>query len=172
MQSKEELEKWHLIKDPWGYENNPDDAYRKEVILSILQYNRPFYTKYQTALDIGAGEGWITKDIPAIEIDAIEISDNAAARFPVNVSRVTEPKGHYDLVITTGTLYKQYDNKQILQWIKESKPKTLLIAGIEDWLVDLPFGEPIKEIKFPYREYIQVIKLYAFTAQYWDNTAL
>lgn len=153
MQSKEELEQWHSQKDPWGYETNPYDKVRKDIILSMLG-------NYDRALDIGAGEGWLTKDLPSREIHAIEISDNASARFPNNVIRVHKPEGEYDLVITTGTLYRQYDNQQILDWIKEAKPKTLLIAGIKDWLVDLPFGTPTKEIEFPYREYTQVIKLY------------
>jgi hypothetical protein len=57
MQNQNELEKWYQKNDPWDYTGNKDDAYRKERILSNLKtYNR--------GLDIGCGEGFITKDLP------------------------------------------------------------------------------------------------------------
>lgn len=161
MQTKDELEKWHSKPDAWGYETNPDDSKRKEAILSMLN-------TYNKALDIGAGEGWITKDLPADEIHAVEISDNAAARFPNNVKRVKEPEGYYDLVITTGTLYKQYDRQWILDLIKSHATYHILIAGIKNWLPELP--KPDKYLEFPYREYTQVIYFYETPPQHWDNT--
>jgi hypothetical protein len=158
MQSKTELEKWHKTKDAWGYETNKCDANRKKIILSYL-------TKYKKALDIGAGEGWVTTGIPAKEIHAIEIADNAAERFPSNVKRVLEPEGTYDLVMTTGTLYNQYNKQQIFNWIKKAATKHVLIAGIKDWLPRLP--KPDKYIEFKYREYTQVIYFYETTPQHW-----
>ncbi len=158
MQSKDDLEKWHSTKDAWNYETTQDDITRKEKILSLLG-------TYKKALDIGAGEGWITKDINAEIIHAIEISDNASSRFPSNVKRVHEPEGEYDLVITTGTLYKQYDNQQILDWIRKCSKGSLLIAGIKSWLPTLP--EPDKYIEFPYREYTQCIYFYETSPQHW-----
>lgn len=158
MQSKEELEIWHSVKDPWGYETNSFDAERKKIILSLLG-------SYDRALDIGAGEGWITTDLPAKEIHAIEISDNASSRFPSNIKRVFEPVGKYDLVITTGTLYKQYDTEQILKWIQISAVKNILIAGIKDWMFKLP--EPTIYKEFKYRNFKQAIFFYETPPQYW-----
>ena len=158
IQSKEELEKWHAKSDPWGYESNADDAKRKELILSLLG-------KYERAIDIGAGDGWITKDLPSDTIHAIEISDNAASRFPDNVTRVNEPQGKYDLVITTGTLYMQYDRERILGWIRECSTGNVLIAGIKEWLPELP--KPDKYLEFKYREYTQSIYFYATHPQHW-----
>src|SRR5690606_19701810 len=84
MQTKESLENWYKFLDPWNYQNTPDDLKRKEIILKHIE-------PCDTILDIGAGEGWITKDLPANEIYAIELSDIAASRFPKNVIRVSEP---------------------------------------------------------------------------------
>lgn len=150
MQTKYELEQWHSTPDPWGYEKHPDDQYRKELILSLLT------KKYDKALDIGAGEGWITKDLPAKEIHAIEISDNASKRFPERVKRVHAPQGTYDLIIACGVLYEQYDYAQMLKWIEESATDTVLTCNIASWekgLPKLPNMSMTFETIFPYREY-------------------
>ena len=154
MQSKEELEKWYSTPDPWAYETTFDDLDRKEKILQILP------TKYTRALDIGCGEGFVTRNLPAIDIHGIELSDFAASRFSWNIRRVFAPEGMYDLVMTTGTLYQQYDHQQIAKWIKESACKHILIAGIKDWLIDYDFGKIIQQKEFAYRQYIQKVTLY------------
>lgn len=154
MQTKEELENWYAIPDPWMYLETPDDLNRKNIILDFLP------TDYQRALDIGCGEGFITADLPAVDIHGIEISDNAARRLPWNVLRVSEPVGLYDLVMTTGTLYSQYDHKKIAEWIKKSACRHILIGGIKEWLVPYDFGKLIKETEFAYREYTQRLMLY------------
>ena len=127
MQSKEELEEWYKTPDPWAYQITEDDAKRKEIILEMLPYN------YQRALDIGCGEGFITANLPAADIHGIEISDTAASRFPWNVKRVLEPVGVYDLVITTGTLYHQYNHAQIAKIIESCSCRHVLVAGIKAW---------------------------------------
>ena len=157
MQSKEELENWYLREDPWKYKTTEDDYIRKEKILSLLK-------KYDKALDIGCGEGFITKDLPANEIFGIELSDNASLRLPSNVNRLQTPDGKYDLVITTGTLYQQYNHQQITEWIKECTSYHILVGGIKDWMIWSDFGKIINEIEFKYREYTQVIRLYEITA--------
>lgn len=156
MQSKPEIEDWYAIPDPWDYETNPEDAKRKDFILTELLP----YGEFKRALDIGAGEGFITRDLPAIEIHAIEWSDRAAERLPVD--RVMEPQGKYDLVIATGVLYPQYDHKQILEWIDQSAKGIILLSNIAAWEVPevIMLGEPVKEMFYPYREYIQKLRIY------------
>lgn len=158
MQSKEELERWYAFQDPWGYKTTEDDLIRKQKILSM------FRGHYSRALDIGCGEGFVTTDLPATEIDGIELSDLAASRFPSNIRRVSEPDGMYDLVMTTGTLYKQYDHKQISDWIYKSASRHILIAGIKDWLIPYNFGTPLATQEFKYREYVQTVALYEISA--------
>ena len=155
MQTKEELEQWYAQPDPWAYTTTEDDKIRRRKILSML-------FMYDRALDIGAGEGFVTTKIPADEIHAIELSDHAASRLPSNVKRVREPQGKYDLVATMGTLYSQYDHKQIVDWIEQSACKHVLVAGIKDWLLPYTFGKVLMEKEFEYRQYTQKVTIYAF----------
>lgn len=153
-QSKEELEKWYKNPDPWAYQTTQDDLDRKEKIINMLPI------RYQRAIDIGCGEGFITCDLPATDIHGIEISDLAASRLPWNVKRVPAPEGMYDLVVTAGTLYAQYDHAQIYDWVKKSACMHILVAGIKDWLIDYDFGKIIQQEEFTYRQYVQRVALY------------
>lgn len=154
MQSREELEEWYKRPDPWSYENTEDDLTRKNIILDML------YKQYNRALDIGCGEGFITRDLPAVDIHGIELSDTAASRLPWIVKRVSEPVGIYDLVITTGTLYQQYDHEKIDKMIKKASCRHVLVAGIKAWLLPYKYGKIIDEKEFTYRQFIQRVTLY------------
>ena len=157
MQTKQELEEWYEQDDPWDYTVTPDDIYRKRFYLTVLDGLGGYFDR---ALDIGAGEGFITGDLPARQIHALEISDNAASRLPKNVERVFDPDGKYDLVLATGLLYRQYNHEQIAKLIFDVAIKYVCVGGIEDWLLPYPFGKMIKTFKFPYREYISVFNVY------------
>jgi len=151
MFTKEQIEEEQKTPDFWNYNNEPDDQKRKEIILSLIE-------PCNKILDIGACEGFITKDLPAKQIHAIEISDYASSRLPPNIKRISEPEGEYDVVLATGIFYNHYDYKQIIKWIEQAKPKVLIIAGIEGVLLD--YKIPTKEIKFPYRGMLQIIRKY------------
>ena len=157
---KKEIEKWYEQQDPWLYETTEDDKLRKAKILSHCDGH------YKRALDIGAGEGFITRDLPSKVIHAYEISDNASSRLPDNVSRVTELKGKYDLIIATGVMYKHYDWWSFIDIIKNHASGKVIISSIKDWEVSeiKELGEPIYTEEFPYREYIQTLKIYDFTS--------
>lgn len=157
MQSKQELEDWYSEPDRWGYFNNPEDLKRLKKILAILGWGKKRYSK---AIDIGCGEGFITQHLPADEIYGLDLSDNATNRLPSNVKAVKEPQGKYDLVISTGTLYAQYDHEAIYKMIMSCASEYILIAGIEDWLIPKDFGTPIEVQSFPYREFKQKISIY------------
>ena len=160
MQTKQELEDWYGEKDPWKYEITRDDARRKNAILASLGPRH-----YERALDIGGGEGWITKELPANDKYCLEISDNALSRLPDTVIGIHEPKGKYDLVLATGVLYQQYDWRQMIDWIKTHASRTIIVAGIKDWLVPEieELGKPVDTMEFPYRQYIQQIMRYEIT---------
>jgi trans-aconitate methyltransferase len=152
-QTKQELEDWYKKNDPWSYKTTNDDIIRKEKILSLLE-------NYDTVLDIGCGEGFITTDLPANKIYGIELSDNASLRLPNNIIRLMKPEEKYDLVMTTGTLYQQYNHQQITNWIKQSASHHILVGGIKDWMIWSDFGKIINEIEFQYREYTHIVRLY------------
>ena len=158
MQTKEELEKWYEIPDKWNYFQSDDDAFRKSQILEMLPHS------YVNALDIGCGECFVTKDLPSESIFGIELSDNAATRFPPNVTRIHEPEPRfYDLVISTGTLYPQYNHQQIDAWIRKGASYHVLIAGIKEWLLPYSYGEVLNTKEFKYGSYTQKLTLYKIT---------
>lgn len=159
MQTKAEIEKDYQNPDPWGFQSHPDDAMRKEKILKALEPYGPF----TSVLDVGAGEGWITKDIPAESRHGYEISDKAAARFPDNVERVAAPFGKYDLVIATGVLYTQYDYQDFLDIIKRCSSRIVLLCNIKDLEVPEVAALGMPEVhteEFKYRDYTQKLRVY------------
>ena len=156
-QTKDDLEEFYLSPDPWDYTKTEDDKFRKKQILDAISPHAPF----KRALDIGCGEGFITKDLPAKKIEGIELSDNAANRLPKNVKRVTHPFSKYDLIICTGMLYNQYDHHKFLNWIKEHASGIVVTCNIKDWEINtLPSEYQIHEFEFPYRTYAQKLRVY------------
>lgn len=153
MQTKQELESWYSKKDPWAYETTPDDQTRKDKIINALKD-----LKLESILDIGAGEGWITKDLPAQKIYAQELSDTARERIPEWIIRHTDKV--VDATLTCGTLYPQYDHKQIAEDLVKYSKKYIIVVGIDEWLIDYDFGKIIYQEKFPYREYTQRLTIY------------
>ena len=163
MQSREELENWYETEDPWAYQNTPDDLYRKNFYLAVLEDVGPYFSK---ALDIGAGEGWVTKDLPAVEKHAFELSDAAASRLPNGVERVERVDQKYDLILATGVMYEQYDHIGINQMIHNAASNThetmIMIAGIKDWLIPYSYGMIHRHYEIPYREYQHVITIWEY----------
>lgn len=156
MQSREELDEWYANPDPWGFQTNPADADRKARILAAIKRPGP---KYKRALDVGCGEGWITKDLPAALIHGLEWSTKARARIPAPVVAVEEPEGKYDLIVVSGVLYAQYDYKSIHDLVPKhaGKGAVVVTCHIKDWEYPLP-GEPEHTEEFPYREYTEVLR--------------
>ena len=156
-----QIEDWYKTEDPWGYKTNPDDIERKARILNAIPKR---FRKYKKALDIGAGEGWITQDLPAKEIYGYELSDTASLRFPDNVQRVQTLEGEYDLIIATGVLYAHYNAKEFLDAIRRCATGIVVTSNIKSWEVnDLPKDKLIAESEFKYRDYIQHLCTYDFS---------
>lgn len=161
MQTKEELEQFYSLSDPWGYQTNDEDTKRKNIILNELGN----FEYFKRALDIGCGEGWITKDLPAKKIYGMDLSDNAVSRLPNNVTAVKKPFLKYDLIIATGVLYQQYDVEKILELIKKHAKGIVLTCNIKDWEINnLPIEKQMKEFEFQYREYTQKLRIYNFAS--------
>ena len=158
MQSKQELEKWYEEPDTWGYFSNEYDEMRLQKIKFMLGWGKK---RYDRILDIGCGEGFVTQHLPSDVIHGLDISDNAMSRLPANVKSVSAPEGKYDLVVSTGTLYSQYDHEAIYKLIMESASQYVLIGGIEDWLIAKNFGVEVQKMHFPYRQFTQKLSLYA-----------
>lgn len=159
METKDQLDNFYNRVDPWGFQTNPEDHNRKRIILEVLES----FGFFRNALDIGAGEGWITKDLPAEEIYAIEASEKAKSRLPENVIAIDEPEGKYDLILATGVLYQHYDCQRFLEIIRNHAGGIVLTCNIADWehpdVKTLPFTQ-MDEQRFPYREYTQQLRIF------------
>lgn len=158
MQSKEDLERWWSKPDAWGYKTNPDDQVRKKKILEAC--GGPWFS----AIDLGAGEGFITKDLPAEDINGVEISETARSRWPRYITPMSEPCGQYNLVVATGIMYGQYDYQKFTKWILESTHNRAVLCNIKDWEIisDELLEKVVHEEEFPYREYTQHLMILDF----------
>ena len=164
MQSKDDLESFYKAEDPWGYKSNGDDTKRKDIIISSLDFICSFNGLYlKNVLDIGCGEGWITKDIPAEMLYGYDLSDRATSRLPENVIKLdslNEPM-KFDLVTTMGTLYKQYNYKWILEKIRLHARRFVLTCNIASWeRNDIDKKYQIFEYKFKYRRFTERLAIY------------
>jgi len=160
MQTKEEIELSYRDGDAWDFETNAEDARRKRYILHVLRLFGPF----ERALDIGCGQGFLTRDLPAEEIHGFEISDNAASRLPQNVKRVLEPEGKYDLVTACGIMYSHYDHELFVRLIREHSSGTVLLCNIASWelseAVSEVSGKQVFTAFFPYRTWSQALRIF------------
>ena len=166
MQSKEEIEAWYSKPDPWGFHENPDDYMRRRIIVdAAMAFCSAPDQKFQRALDIGCGEGWISSYLPAKEIYGYELSENARSRFPGNVKDAyPRPFGRFDLVVATGVLYSHYAWKHFVEMIKEYASGLIVLSNIKDWEVpdavaEIP-GKQIYTHEFKYREFMQKLRVY------------
>src|SRR5438270_10766137 len=69
-----ELEEVSVAKDPWQYMTTKDDQNRKNILLSELPNK-----KYKNVLDIGCGQGFLTRDLPGEKVLGVDISQQAIA---------------------------------------------------------------------------------------------
>jgi len=74
VQSQAELEQFHSAVDPWGYEQNEHDRRRKAVLLSELPRR-----SYKFVVDIGCGQGFVSRDLPGDRVLGIDISEQAVS---------------------------------------------------------------------------------------------
>lgn len=158
MQPIDEIEKSYKAEDPWHYKTTPDDINRKKKLIDLASKFGP----YERALDIGAGEGWITQDLPAKEIHGYEVSDNAASRFPENVKRVLAPQGKYDLILATGIFYGHYNWQLFMEFIRNHASKHILVSSMvpgEHVCVN-EIGKVIHQEEFKYRHCNQRTRMF------------
>lgn len=172
VQSADELDDWYSTEDPWGYESNEEDAQRKRVLLSELP-KRP----YQRVLDIGCGNGFITRELPGDQVIGMDISGkaikfarkHASARTQFVVGSVFSMSetvsGPFDLIVITGVLYPQYVGNAlsvVYQNLMERLAPEGILASvhIDDWSrARFPLLR-LSEHFYPYREHTHRLEIY------------
>lgn len=136
-QTPEELERGYEKPDPWGYQSSPADIERKARIVGACSALARTGT-FGSALDIACGEGWITADLPARELNGYEASRLARSRIPKNIwafGPETRPpyKLKCDLVVCTGALYEHYDWELFVKLIERHSTDVIVTCSIADW---------------------------------------
>lgn len=173
IQSKTELDLFHSSKDPWCYENNNEDMIRKEILLNEIPKQQ-----YKNVLDIGCGQGFITRHLPGENIWGVDLSQNAIefAKKNSTDNKIKFIQGSifeidelvnlkFDLVVITGVLYLQYiGNSSSLIYLLIDKvlaaKGTLISVHINEWYnCQFPYLRT-KQAFYNYREYIHNLEIY------------
>ncbi len=172
LQPIKELENWNRNCDPWDYENNPEDKKRKNILLSEIPEK-----KYKNVLNIGCGQGFITRDLPGENILGVDISCEAIKKAKTyETDRVKFQRsslfdieninaGKFDLVIITGVLYPQYigNSLNLTYSIIDSilnQRGILISVHINDWYkARFPYLL-LKEYFYGYRNYTHRLEVY------------
>lgn len=178
LQPLNELEEFYKAqKDPWGYEDNPDDKDRKAILLGELAKIQ----KPSAVLDIGCGHGFITRDLPGEKIIGVDISATAVEQanklskrphvsyvegdiFTLSRESLKSPEG-FDLIVITGVLYPQYigNAKTTVYDVIDRllKPGGILVSvHIGEWYTArLPYTM-VKDLTYKYRAYQHYLEIY------------
>lgn len=173
IQHKEELDKFHTKEDPWGYNENRDDSNRKAILLGELPKRH-----YKNVLDIGCGQGFITKDLPGDMVYGVDISQTAVDfANKIATDRLQFRQGSifdidklfdvkFDLIVITGVLYPQYIDKSsnLIYLLLDSilaQGGILVSVHIDEWYTSqFPYLK-IKQSYYDYRQYTHNLEIYA-----------
>ncbi len=164
MQNRRQLNNFYTKRDPWGFETNPEDKKRKSIILEeCRKYCFKFFGKshFTNALELGAGEGWITKDLPATNVYGLELSDVAMSRWDKKIKNF-DSNLKYDLIIAPGVLYKQYDYRGFLNIIRQNSNGLVMTISIKDWEIN-DLKNNVYNMEFPYRQYTEKLSIFDAT---------
>lgn len=149
---------YDLDSDPYDYWKNPEDAKRRDVLLSYLKNLDPVETA-----DVGCGEGFLTEHLPGKHVSAFDSSDKALESFRTRLQTrgfefssrfdlrrwdvLDKPPedSKFDLIVVTGLLYHHLlgdaghlATSNIGTMLKQGG--TLISVHIEDWA---PFEMPL-----------------------------
>lgn len=173
IQSRADLDLFHISEDPWGYENNNEDLKRKEILLSEIPVQN-----YKNVLDIGCGQGFVTKDLPGENIWGVDLSQTAIdfAKKNISAGKVNFKQGSlfeidrlfeikFDLIVITGVLYPQYigNSSSLIYLLIDNilnKNGIILSVHINEWYnCQFPYLK-IRDTYYMYREFMHNLEIY------------
>lgn len=172
IQTIDELEKFYKQNDPWQYETIPDDQKRKEILLSEIPNK-----SYKKVIDIGCGQGFITRNLPGSKVVGVDISSNAIERAKIQqtnridficasifeLSKIFTQE--FDLILITGVLYSQYigESHNLVYRIIDGlllDNGILVCCHINSWYTARFPYLMLESSFFKYREYTQRLEVY------------
>lgn len=172
IQNKKELDDFHSVLDPWGYENHPDDRMRKEFLLSEIPHGN-----YKNVLDIGCGQGFITNNLPGENIFGIDISSEAIKNakkycaknikfYQGSIFEIDQLFDfQFDIIYITGVLYPQYigDSNNLIYLLVDKVLKeggVLVCVHIDEWYKSqFPYLK-LNQVYYNYRNYNHNLEIY------------
>jgi len=180
IQTQSELDQWYDQDDPWDYENSLEDRKRKDILLHEIPEKA-----YLQTLDIGAGHGFITRDLPGKEVIGVDLAKKAIQqakkarwnkptkekKFEFYVADLFQmPKEvltkKFDLIVITGVLYPQYigESHTLVYHIIDQllNPNGILVSvHISEWYkARFPYLM-LKEYHYPFLTYTHQLEVYS-----------
>lgn len=164
-------------EDPWGYEDREDDAARRDRLVSCLRERVPNINKLRV-LDVGCGEGFITRALPGAQVVGIDLSKKAIERaqakttdkrisyvcLDLNTAREEDLSslGSFDIMVVTGVFYKDYLHDGVVERLLTHLKKEgwLLSSHIRSWQKHIVPYPIVFESLFSYRSYTQHLTLH------------
>lgn len=176
LQPLQELEQWYDKYDPWDYETDFEDQKRKDILLAELPQK-----DYQNVLDIGAGHGFVTRDLPGKNIIGLDISKKAVEYGNADAKKMNKKHLKYvvgdlfnidkvvttqfDLILITGVLYPQYigkSNTLVYHKIDQilAQDGILVTVHIDDWYTSrFPYLQ-LQDYYYSYRNFTHKLEVY------------
>jgi SAM-dependent methyltransferase len=173
IQSREDLERFYVEHDPWGYRDSSDDAMRRVRLLSVIPQKQ-----YGRVLEIGCGEGFVTCQLPGDDVIGIDLSLKAIEHAQSHANTRTTFQqmslfdlphagwsNTFDLIVIAGTLYPQYigEGARLATVIVDDlllRGGLLVAAHIFEWYRwRFPYTTLSREY-YRYREYTHVLEVY------------
>lgn len=173
IQSVTKLDQWYSTADPWGYEHHPDDQKRKKLLLGELPEK-----EYRSVLDIGCGNGFITRYLPGENVTGVDLSEEA-----IRYARLHQVQNQrylvgsvfnlvpllsgftFDLIVITGVLYPQYvghANSLVYLIIDQLLENGGIIASvhIDEWATARFPYLLLKSTIYDYRQFLHRMEIY------------
>lgn len=177
LQPLKDIEAWYDQEDPWNYESSIDDLKRRDILLHELPDR-----EFTSALDIGCGHGFITRELPAKKITGVDISHKAIKQAkqltPKKKTNISYKQGDlftldlqfasqsFDLIVITGVLYPQYiGHANTLSYYhidRLLRPSGILVSvHIDDWYTaQFPYLM-LKQYFYNYLTYTHRLEIYS-----------
>lgn len=137
--------------DKWGYTKTEQDRKRKEIILSIAHMCSMLSDcVFDSAIDIGDTDGWITKDIKAFNLFAVQGLTNKYD-LPANIKELTlediefddQTPMDFDLVLSIDGMHEHNKRDKFIELINNSAVMFAIISNA----TELECADSINKIK-------------------------
>jgi 2-polyprenyl-3-methyl-5-hydroxy-6-metoxy-1,4-benzoquinol methylase len=177
IQTQADLDEWYQgEEDPWEYESSFDDLKRKKFLLECI----PDWS-FDKTLDIGCGNGFVTRDLPGEKIKGVDLSKKAIEfaqtdakkrkieNIEYQVADIFDLNHVFDfqfnLIVITGVIYPQYiaESDRLIYIITDkllAHGGILASVHIDEWYTSRFPYQLLRQKFYPYRHYQHRLEIY------------